>query len=500
MTIFEKYFPLGLGTMYFPVSGPKDEAGIEKSAKIVLAALDAGVNYIDTALTYSAGAAPDILKKVFSRTKKSFDVTVKINYRLDKTSDETRIKVEQSLDAMGLERAKFFFCWTILSYLEFEKIIARGGVYDGAVKLRDEGLIDHICFSTHAPPEDIIKIIESGAFEGVTISSSSLHAVLMQPVLDTAQKHNIGVAVMNPLGGGIIAQNSGYFSFTKGDDDSSTAIAALRFAKAHPAVNIVLSAPSTEDELRENITAFTEKSAEPEDKRLSRVLRNVKDLRGFCTGCNYCDGCPKGIVVSQFMQARNAFLFDPVASYSRVKPDELLYNIQLFRKLQFEFGYFPETPENPCTGCGQCEAKCTQKLKIAEALDDTFKRAAQSGFSLDARKKRIEELLVGKGYKRVGVYPDGRFVAKLITELYRRFFGEPDFELLQFNSDPKMWGKTSGRFIVHSPEEIKALKPDIIVVTTYRFDREIYDSLRQYEPEGIRIVKLHKDSDVPWLF
>ena len=497
MTIFDNYFPLGLGTSRFPVTGSKDTAGIEKSVQLVLNALDSGINYIDTALQYSSGAAPDILKMAFAQTKMAYDVTVKVSYGLDKTADDTRARVEQSLTAMGIQYAKFFVCWTIFTYAEFEKVMSTSGIYDGAIKLKDEGIIDHICCSLHTPPDDSIKIIESGAFEGVTVSYSPLHAVLMQPVLESANKHNVGVAVMNPLGGGIIPQNNDYFSFIKSDDDTSTAVAALRFAKAHPAVNIVLSGLTDAAELAENISAFNDISSEPNEKRLVRVLGKVKDLEGFCTGCNYCDGCPKGIKVSHFMQARNALLFDPVSAYNRTAPDELLYNIQLFRKLQLEFGHLLETSENQCIGCGLCETKCTQKLVIINALQDIFNRAEKAGFSLKARKERLKELIVGKDYKRIGLYPNGGF-ANAVMELYNKCFGEPDFEWVQFNSDEKMHGKISGGVRISSPDEIEVLKPDLIIVTTYRVDDEICKSLERYE--DVQVKKLHRDNDVPWIF
>jgi hypothetical protein len=499
MTIFDNYFPLALGTSRFPVSGSTDHIGIEKSAKLVLAALDLGINYIDTALQYSGGAAPNVLKMAFSQTKKPFDVTVKVSHIFDKTSDDTKARVEQSLKLMGLERAKFFVCWTIFNYCEFEKVMGKGGIYDGAVKLKDEGLIDHICLSTHASPKEIIKMIETGAFEGITICYSPLHATLMQPVLDKAQKQNVGVAVMNPLGGGIIAQNSDYFSFVRGADEKSTVVAALRFAKAHPAVNLVLSGISNEDELNENIQSITEKNSEPDNVRHTRVIQGVKNLNGFCTGCNYCEGCPQGFPVSHFMQARNTLLFDPVKSYNRTSPNELLYDIQVFRKLQLEFGYLPKALDNSCYRCGQCEAKCTQKLEIINGLDDTFKRAKRAGYSIQARKNRIKELVVGKGYKRVGLYPNGGF-ANLIMELYEKYFGQPDFEWIQFNSDPKTWGMKIGGALVHSPKEIPKLKPDIIIVSTYRFDMEIYESLLKYEKNGILVKNLHYDKNVPWIY
>jgi len=128
-----------------------------------------------------------------------------------------------------------------------------------------------------------------------------------------------------------------------------------------------------------------------------------------------------------------------------------------------------------------------------------YNRAGKVGFTLKARKERISELLVGKGFSKVGIYPNGGF-ANLIVEMYDKCFGRPDFEWLQFNSDPKMWGEISGGLPVHSPDDIITLRPDVIIVCTYKYDNEIYSGLKHYENDGIRVVKLHRETDVPWVF
>jgi hypothetical protein len=51
--------------------------------------------------------------------------------------------------------------------------------------------------------------------------------------------------------------------------------------------------------------------------------------------------------------------------------------------------------------------------------------------------------------------------------------------------------------MVHSPSEIPALRPDVILITTYRYEQEVADSLR---PCGIPIEKLHQAGQVPWVF
>lgn len=500
MSVFSGHFPLGLGTSRFPISGPDDTAGIEQSIQLVHEALESGINYIDVGYNYSAGMAPAILKRAFREADRPFSVTAKVMYGQDKTSDDARRRIDLYLETMGLDKAQYFTCWSIWSYDVFENIMKKDGIYEGALRMKEEGMIEHICCSLHASPEDIQKIIKSRAFEGITVSYSILNAAHMRPVLDDAYAEGIGVAVMNPLGGGIIPKNQDYFSFACGDkDENNTIHSALRFVKAHPAVDIVLGGVKNIEELKDSLNLFTKPDSEPPQERLNRVMNSISNLSGFCTGCKYCEGCPQGIPTSAIMQARNTFLFEPSPAYNRTGPKEVLHHLQMFRSLLRDECWLPENAENPCIKCGKCEKQCTQKLKIIDAVADTYRRAKKTYFTKETRKERLKELLYQKGFQKVGLYPNGGF-SNLIIRLYKEFFGEPDFEWLQFNSNPKLWGQMSDERIVHGPEEIPDLRPDLILICTYAYEQEILDSLRSYETYGVKLEKLHRDGEIPWVF
>ena len=502
MGILSNYFPMGLGTVHLPISVHNFDDSIEKTTQLILKALDVGVNYIDTAYTYSSGGALTALKNAFAQTDKPYSATVKVNYQADKTADEARRRVEFQLKLLGVDSAAFFVCWSIPSYEQFEEITRKGGVYDGALRLKNEGLIEHICCSLHASTADSVRIIESGAFEAATVSFNFTNAIQTLPVLDAALKHNVDIAVMNPLGGGGILQNADIFSFTQAKGEN-TVTAALRFAKSHPSVKIVLSGLNNENELKENIKAFIEEPTEPDAKRLIRVANKVKDIEGFCVNCHYCDNCPVHIPVSELMSKRNRLLLGKVTNWDYRRTDaELLENINLFFGQAHNEGsseWFPTSSDNPCIRCGKCEKKCTQKLEIMEAIDDTYNRAKQCGFTHEARKARLKEFLVGKNYKIVGLYPNDRF-SELIIRLYEQFFGKPDFEWVTFNSSQAMWGRVENGIKVRAPSEIPAIKPNIIIVCNYGYEEEIYNSIKHYEKDGIKIVKLHRKTDVPWVF
>jgi predicted aldo/keto reductase-like oxidoreductase len=498
MTIFDNCFLIGLGTARFPINGPGDESGIESAVALVLKALDLGVNYIDTSHIYSGGMAQTVLKHAFARTNRPYSVTLKVQYGLDKTADDALRRAETSLASMGLSKAAFFVLWSVKSYAEFETIMRRGGLYEAAIKLKDSDIIEHICVSSHAPVDDTIRIIESGAFEGITISYSLLNAIAMQPILEAAQAHNVGVAVMNPLAGGIIPQNRTFFSYACNERETNPVQAALRYITAQPAIRIILSGCTSVKELEENISIVVAADAETPTDRITRVNERILQLRGFCTGCRYCDACPQGIPIPSVMQSRNVLLFEPPPDYNR-KDRKILSSIALFRKLYFDFGLDMGQIEDNCIRCGKCEKECTQHLHICEAVSDNYERARNAGYTKGSAKERLGKLLNGKGYKEMGFYPSGGY-AEYVLRLYREFFGDPEWNILMFNGNPKVQGTRSGGYVIHSPDEILKLKPDAILINSYTYRDAIYKELKQYERQGIDILLLHTDTDIPWVW
>ena len=498
MTIFDDIFPLGIGTNRFLVKDAHDEAGLERAAALVAAALDAGCSYIDVASSYSKGFAGEICRRAFRLTDAKKDVAVKVTFLSDVTADSVLRRVESEFEKLGIGHATFLVVWNIASLAQFEGIMAGGALYEGAVRAKERGLIDHICFSSHARPEEIGQIIESGAFEGGTIAFSPLNSVLMGPVLDAAQRCAVGLAAMNPLGGGVIPQSQDYFSFLRCQGDDSTVTAALRYVCAHPAVQIALSGMNDLGQLKQNLSAFTDGGQIPAEQRMERVKAGFSALEGYCTGCGYCIPCPAGINIPAFMQSRNSTLFPVGPMYNRSDP-EVLRSIQLFRKLQLDFSILPEDRRCRCLDCGACEKKCTQRLPIRNYLKEIFSRVDEAAFSVEARRNRLDGLLNGKGYRRVGLYPGGLYTAKIL-ELYTGFFGPPPFQVFLFDSNPNSWGTVVAGHTVHPPEEIGRLGLDAVMVANFNYLDEIYRSISAYEGQGIEILKLHEPHDVPWVF
>ncbi len=82
------------------------------------------------------------------------------------TAEKAIEAVKRSLDRLKVDKS-------ILSCLVFEKMehydlaMRPGGQYEGLLRLKEEGLIDHIVCSSHQPGHEISKILDDGKMEAV---------------------------------------------------------------------------------------------------------------------------------------------------------------------------------------------------------------------------------------------------------------------------------------------------------------------------------------------
>lgn len=489
---------LGLGTNRFSPDDLKDVEGITRASHIVRTALEGGVNYIDSAYTYSKGKAELILKEALDGWKNPVHLVVKSAWNIDKTSDAVLRRIENSIKNMGLDKATFFLAWTITSYEEYQEMMQKDGYYEGAVKAKERGMIDHICFATHCTPEDTVKIINEGAFDGVTVNYSVLNAKLNEPILKAAEEKGIGVVTMSSLATGIIPKNPDFFEFIKMENDNSVGQAALRFVAAQKQISTTLCGVSSLEQMRDNLEAFSDD--EYKEHRGEIVSSRFDDKKDYCDGCGKCkDICEANMDLPVYLQSYNARFLGKGITLSYARTDSaLIEDIEIFKKMKQEYTYMPETIHNPCIDCGRCENICPKQIHIKRVIADIYERAEIRAFSKEAWKQRLSMLLNEK-YKKVGFYPAGGYTGYVLS-YFEEFYGKPQFDMVMYDSNSSMWGKESMGYIILNPDKILEEKPDCIVIANYIYSDEIYESLKQYKDVGIDIIPLHKKQDVPWVF
>lgn len=473
---------------------------IAYGAGLVIKAANFGINYFDTADTYSNGYAPQILRSAFQSglDPDSCNLSVKVSGTFANYSADGAVRcIERSLSAMGIEKAAFGYLWAVRSLEEYMHLLQEGGVLEGLEKARGLGLINHICLSVHAPPEEIISMLEYD-FAGITVSMSPINYRSMLSVIKAAEEKNMGIMTMNTLGGGIIPRNPDVFSYLRILPDESLSLASLRFVCGFPGITTVMSGMTNEDELFENLRAFESEPSVSYDMRLWHIQSCESQMDLFCTGCNYCDGCPVGIPVCQFMQGYNFSLFSNYNPVYGVTDQDLIKDINAIEFLTRKLSRHEIDRDNPCLGCGQCETKCTQKLPVISRLALMYQKLRKYYIQTDARKTRIYDLLIKPEYKKVILYPYSIFT-KHFYFLLKELFSKITFQCFVCDKDEKKWGiDFADGICVEPPQRIAEIKPDAIVITSYNYTDAIFSELESLQNDGISIVKLRGEKDVPW--
>ncbi len=344
----EKVSILGFGGMRFGAIDDRDAC-----VQMMVQAAESGVNFFDTAPDYFGVKSETVFGHGFrelARRKLPFYSSTKT---FESTEKGIRAEIEAQLKRLGLSAIDFYHVWCITSLAQW-RTRKKNGVLTAFRRLKEEGLVRHICVSSHLIGDEIRELLMEGVFEGVLFGYSAYNFNVRQKAFEAIAAHDLGCVVMNPLGGGIIPQNPSLFSFLRRTPEETVVQAALRFLFSHEKISCSLVGFGSAREVTEAVSAvkgFTPLSAAEIQGIKSRLGPAFTDL---CTGCQYCDSCPEGIPIPRLMEAWN---HGKLYGKSGAILDRLRWHWQV-----------PASEAGRCTRCGQCEKLCTQHLPIMERM------------------------------------------------------------------------------------------------------------------------------------
>ena len=346
----KKVSALGFGGMRF-----KEIDDRQICVQMMVEAARGGVTYFDTAPGYFAAKSEEVYGEGFKELRRLGLPFFCATKTFKSKETDVRKEIDAQLQRMGLDKIDFYHIWCITN-LENWRERKSNGVLEAFRKLKEEGLIDHICVSSHLIGDQIKELLMEGVFEGVLFGYSAYNFSIRQTAFDAITRHNLGCVVMNPLGGGLIPQNPELFEFLKTGKDESVVTAALRFLFAHERITVSLVGFGNIEEVREALKAANEYEPISTEQLEAVKSRASASFEGICTGCRYCDDCPEGIPIPKLMDAYNHKLL--------AKGEQ-----QVLNRLKWHWSVDPAEAEK-CVECGQCEEACTQHLPIIERLKE----------------------------------------------------------------------------------------------------------------------------------
>lgn len=178
---------LGLGAMDTPQSA--------EGAGTLRAALDAGINFVDSAREYE-GSEFLIGQVIRERGGKPFHIGTK-TFR--HSINGSQRDVDRSLSVLGVESIDLYQLHDVTTREAWEEVTGEDGALEGLRIAQHRGLIQHVGVSTHSL-EVAREIIISGSFDTVMLEYSAFYPD-SAPLIELAAEHDVGVIVMRPLGG-----------------------------------------------------------------------------------------------------------------------------------------------------------------------------------------------------------------------------------------------------------------------------------------------------------
>lgn len=349
---------LGFGCMRLPEYEKDGQWFIdeEKAIPMLRHAYENGVNYFDTAPYYLHKNSEVTVGKAMKEIREQVMLSTKLPLEEVKQPGDYRRVLEKSLKQMDTDYIDFYHFWGI-NKASFDEKIMGLDLLKEAMKAKEEGLIRHISFSFHDKADYIKYIIDTAQIMETMLVQYNLLDRRNEDMISYAASKGLGVVIMGPVGGGRLAAPTGLYKKLTGNESIATYELAFKFVLGNPDVSCALSGMGSMDMVDKNLAIAGEgKPLTLEEWEQLREavdqLKKFSDL--YCTGCEYCQPCPRDIKIPHIF---NLFTYHNVYDLTDYAKEEMKKYMDNGGKTIMD-----------CSDCGRCEKKCPQKLEIRKQL------------------------------------------------------------------------------------------------------------------------------------
>jgi predicted aldo/keto reductase-like oxidoreductase len=359
---------LGFGAMRLPLLSD-DPTAIDRelSTRMIRSAIDAGVNYVDTAYPYhgnsmtepgaSEGAVGEALSEGY---RERVHLATKLPSWLIRTRGDMERYLEGQLERLGTDHIDCYLLHAI-NDVYWENLEGLGVLQFLDDALAD-GRIRYAGFSYHHDLPLFKRVVDSydWTFAQIQYNFLDIDYQAGERGLRYAAARGLGVIVMEPLKGGRLAgrvPSDVAAEWERAATRRTPAEWALRWVWNDADVSMLLSGMSAPEQLAENLRiadAGLPDSLTDDELDLVERVRDVyrSHLVAECTQCKYCMPCPMGVDIPGCIRALNlALMYDDIESarksYARIA-----------------------VKASACTQCGSCEDRCPQGTPIPDVLEE----------------------------------------------------------------------------------------------------------------------------------
>jgi hypothetical protein len=354
---------IGLGCEHLDGGKPYNQI-----AETIEAALAAGVNIFDVFMP--GKEIREAIAKVLGERRKKVIIQghigatdVKQQYDISRDMPTVQKYFEDLLRIYGghIELGMLFFIDSDEDYTN----VFDGGIADYAQKLKKNGDIKHIGFSSHNP-KTAMRAINTGLPEMLLFSVNPAFDMLpadkyvfdhmeqklgeqwlrgLDPerasLYTLCEQKQIGITVMKPLGAGKLLSPE-HTPFAK----PLTVAQCVHYALSRPAVASVLPGCKTAKEMNDMVQYF---NLPEEEKSYAGILGQMRnDFKGSCVYCNHCQPCRANIDIATVHKYLDIAKLDE----NNIPPSIVSH----YQSMKYK--------GEDCILCGHCESRCPFGVKV----------------------------------------------------------------------------------------------------------------------------------------
>ena len=374
----QKLSALGYGCMRFTRKGGSIDQ--EKANRELKLALDLGVNYFDTAYIYSGSEVclGNFLEEYHCRDQ--INIATKLPHYKAKKREDFDAFFDEELKRLKTDHIDYYLLHMLNDAESFRRLRDMG-IEDWIRARKASGAIRNIGFSFHGGTAQFKALVDAWDWDFCQIQFNYLDERSQAGIdgLNYAHEKGLPVIIMEPLRGGKLVNGlpkDALREFEQMKPSRTPADWGLRWVWNHPQVTVILSGMNDVSQVEENCriasdslpNALTEAELALYDRVLNAISRRE---RVGCTGCGYCQPCPRGVDIPNCFAAYNTSYADNL--FTGLKEYMMCTTM---RKVRSNAGL--------CVKCGKCEQHCPQHLPIREELDKVKRRLENPAYKIAA--------------------------------------------------------------------------------------------------------------------
>ncbi len=392
----EQLSALGFGCMRLASKGKGLLSAIDTdtATRQIITAIEAGINYLDTAYPYHGGSSESFLgDNILSNGYRDrVNIATKLPCFLINKKEKIQETFEKQLKKLRVDVIDYYLLHS-LNGRTWDKMVSLD-VIDFMDTIRKQDRVRKMGFSFHGTYDAFVRIVDSYDWDFCQVQYNIIDEDFQAGIrgIDYAADKGIGVIVMEPLKGGMIAGNvprDVRSIYESSDNGWSPAEWGLRWVLNNPKVTMVLSGMNDDRHIGENLRVVSEALPNHMTNGEISIVRAVREkylnlMEVGCTGCGYCMPCPAGIDIPGSFRDLNNY---KMTGKAQAKIFHMAYS-----GIMTEDGKPHWT--SSCINCGKCEKACPQGIEVRKEFLKVQKHLEGSGARGLAS---VARLFLGKG-------------------------------------------------------------------------------------------------------